>query len=295
VAAGHEAGVVDDLSTGSAANLDPSAWFGQLDVCDPGLGEIVAGFRPEAVVHLAAQVDVTTSVADPDFDRRVNVDGTRAVASAAREAGARLLLFPSSAAVYGPEVPLPTPEDAPKAPANPYGSHKLEAEGVVAREFGGDGRDFAVMRFSNVYGPRQLAKGEGGVVAIFADRMLAGATPVIYGDGAQTRDFINVSDVVAFIVLAMEAPFPLSAPGPDGPAYNVSTGTAVSVEELADLMSAASGYEGPIARAAERPGDVRDSTLDPSKAAASLGWRADRDLSDGLAETLAWFAGRTRA
>jgi UDP-glucose 4-epimerase len=290
IARRHEAGVVDDLSSGSAENVHPDAWFSPLDICDPALAETMAGFGPDAVVHLAAQVDVAASVADPVFDERVNVGGSRAVAAAAREAGARLLLFSSSAAVYGPDVPAPTSETAPKAPANPYGEHKLEAERVIAGEFAGQGRDLAVMRFSNVYGPRQVSAGEGGVVAIFAERMLGGATPAIYGDGAQTRDFIYVGDVVAFVLAALGSAGPLAGPQPDGPAYNVSTGLPTTVEDLAGIMRDASGYEGPIDHAQERPGDIRDSTLDPSKAASALGWRAVEPLDAGIRATLAWFA-----
>lgn len=289
LSAGHETGVIDDLSSGTVANLHPAAWFRCLDVDGPGLTAAVLEFSPEAVVHLAAQVDVASSVADPEHDRRVNVDGTRAVASAAREAGARRLLFSSSAAVYGPDVPVPTPETAPKGPANPYGEHKLQAEGVVAREFGGRGRDFAVMRFSNVYGPRQRSEGEGGVVAIFADRMTAGTSPVIYGDGGQTRDFIHVGDVVSFMLSALEAPDLPAGEGADGPAFNVSTGAGISVDELVAAMRRVSGYHGSVEHAPERPGDIRHSSLDPAKARETLAWSAEVELATGLAQTVGWF------
>ena len=292
--AGHEVGVVDDLSTGFERNLDPRAWSRVLDICDPALAATVAGFGPEAVVHLAAQVDVQVSIADPAFDHKVNVEGTRAVAAAARSAGARLMLAASSAAVYGPDVPVPTPESAAKAPFNPYGEHKLIGEAVLAETFGGDGRDYASLRFANVYGPRQSALGEGGVVAIFARRMVLGETPVVYGDGGQTRDFVYVADVCRAIIAAIGAPGPLATPGTDGHAYNVSTGLRTDVESLADLMREATGYEGAVTHEAERPGDVRDSALDPSKARAALGWKAGMDLREGIGLTAAWFEAEGR-
>ena len=294
IGAGHTVGVVDDLSTGFERNLDPRAWSRIIDICDAGLHDTVAEFAPEAVVHLAAQVDVTTSMADPAFDHKVNVEGTRAVATAAREAGARLMLAASSAAVYGPDVPVPTPETAAKAPFNPYGEHKLIGEAVLAEAFSGDGRDYASLRVSNVYGPRQSALGEGGVVAIFARRMVLGETPVIYGDGGQTRDFVYVADVCAAIVAALTAPGPLATPGPDGHSYNISTGARIDVESLAGLLRAATGYAGTVAHEAERPGDVRDSALDPAKAAAALGWTAAMDLAEGIANTARWFQAEAR-
>ncbi len=290
VTGGHDVSVIDDLSSGSVANLHPAAAMRTLDVCAPGLAAAVAEIAPEAVVHLAAQVDVARSIADPEKDRRVNVEGTRAVAAAAREAGARLMLFASSAAVYGPDVPVPTLETAAKGPANPYGLHKLEAESVVAEQFGGPGRDLAIMRFSNVYGPRQSYTGEGGVVALFANRMLAGETPVVYGDGGQTRDFIYVGDVVAFVLDALTARGHLAEEGVDGPAYNVSTGATTTVDLLAGLMRQISGYTGPVEHGPERHGDVRDSALDPTKALEVLGWRAGAELFQGLQHTIAWFA-----
>jgi len=288
--AGHEAGVIDDLSTGSMANLHPAAWSRVLDICDPALSAAVAEFAPEAVVHLAAQVDVTASVADPAFDHRVNVEGTRAVAAAARDAGARLMLAASSAAVYGPDAEVPTPESAAKAPFNPYGEHKLIGEAVLAETFAGEGRDFASLRFSNVYGPRQSALGEGGVVAIFARRMVQGDTPVIYGDGGQTRDFIYVADVCSAIVTAMGFGGSLAREGADGHAYNISTGARIDVESLAGLLGRATGYEGPVCHEAQRPGDVRDSALDPAKAFDVLGWKAAVELGAGLQQTARWFA-----
>jgi nucleoside-diphosphate-sugar epimerase len=196
--------------------------------------------------------------------------------------------------VYGPDVDVPTLETAAKAPFNPYGEHKLIGETVLAEAFSGDGRDYASLRFSNVYGPRQSALGEGGVVAIFARRMVLGETPVIYGDGGQTRDFIYVADVCDAILAALEFEGRLADEGPDGHSYNISTGARIDVESLAGLLRQATGYTGVIAHEPARDGDVRDSALDPAKAARTLGWRATVELGSGLVQTARWFAREAR-
>jgi UDP-glucose 4-epimerase len=290
VASGHGVAVVDDLSTGSVANLHPSAHFRSLDILDPALAEVIAGFEPEAVVHLAAQTDVQRAIADPERDHAVNVDGTMAVARAAAAAGARRVLSASSAAVYGDPETLPLPEIAAKRPANPYGVSKLEAEAALAQALAGTGVDFASMRFSNVYGPRQDWRGEGGVVAILGSRFARGQVPVIFGDGRQTRDFIYVGDVVAFILDAIESEQPLSGEMPDGPAYNVSTGVATSVEQVASYLRALSRVLVEMEHQPSREGDILHSVLDPSKAERVLGWRSQQDIEGGLAVTWRWLA-----
>lgn len=287
---GADVGVIDDFSTGAVANLHPGVWLRHVDILDPSMPEAVAEFAPEAVVHLAAQTDVTRSIADPQRDRAVNVDGTVAVARAAAAAGARRVLSASSAAVYGTPESLPLREGSAKRPANPYGSSKLAAESALADTLAGTGVDFASMRFANVYGPRQDWRGEGGVVAIFAARLAAGERPVIYGDGRQTRDFIYVGDVVAFIVRALEHEGALAQPGADGPAYNVSTGQGTPVAQVAAYLSAASRVlKQPEYREA-REGDIRDSVLDPAKASSALGWAAAQPLENGLAITWRWMS-----
>lgn len=288
VAGGRDVGVIDDFSTGSLANLHPSAWTRHMDILDPSLPDAVAEFAPDAVVHLAAQTDVTRSFADPERDRAVNVDGTAAVARAAAAAGARIVLSASSAAVYGAPESLPLREEAPKLPINPYGASKLAAEATLAGALEGTGVDFASMRFSNVYGPRQDGHGEGGVVAIFATRLAAGGRPVIYGDGRQTRDFIFVGDVVAFIVEALEPEAPLAGPMPDGPAYNVSTGQGTSVLQVASYLSGVSRVVKQPEYLPAREGDIPDSVLDPAKAMAALDWRPGQSLESGLAFTWRW-------
>lgn len=290
IGAGHEAGVIDDLSTGSVANLCPAAWFRKLDVLDPALAAAVAEFSPEAVVHLAAQVSVGESLRDPARDRLVNVEGTRAVARAGADAGARRVVTASSAAVYGEPAELPLPETARKRPENPYGESKLASEGALVEESLPRGVDCASLRFSNVYGPRQDWRGEGGVVAVFAARMVRGEGPVVFGSGEQTRDLVYVGDVATAVLSALEWEGPLAAPGPDGPAYNVSTGEETAIEALAADMCAAAGLARPIEHASAREGDVARSALDPRKARETFGWSAAVDLPAGLERTLRWFA-----
>lgn len=287
---GWEITVIDDLSTGSMDNVHPATGFRRLDVRDSRTTDAIIAAAPEIIVHLAAQVSVAASIDDPAFDREVNVEGTRRVAEAAVAAGVRRVLFASSAAVYGEPQELPLTEDSPVAPAVPYGASKLEAEGVLDEVLRPAGIDFAALRFANVYGPRQRAEGEGGVVAEFASRMTAGVNPVIFGSGNQTRDFIYVADVVNAIATAATYDGVLAGSGPSGPAYNVSTGIATSVNMLAEGLRVALRYPGTVERADARDGDVEASLLSPLKAEATFGWKAAVDLRDGLEATGAWFA-----
>ncbi|MDO9557927.1 MAG: GDP-mannose 4,6-dehydratase [Coriobacteriia bacterium] len=287
---GHQVGIIDDLSTGSMANLHPAAWFRGLDITDPGLQDAVADFRPEVVVHLAAQSSITVSQRDPERDRLVNIEGTRAVARAAAVAGARRVLSASSAAVYGTPVSLPVGEADPKVPENPYGHSKLAAEQALADELRPVGVDFASLRFANVYGPRQDPHGEGGVVAIFCGRMAAGEAPVVFGEGTQTRDFIFVGDIVLALIEAADTDVTLALPGDDGSAYNISTGDETSVEMLIQHLRSPAGYFGPVEHAPAREGDVARSVLDPTKAQEVFGWHSRVSLEAGLARTAAWFA-----
>lgn len=285
----HTVTILDDLSTGSMDNIHPAAAFRRLDVTGPGLAEAIAVAQPEVVVHFAAQVSVTASIADPEFDWRVNVEGTRAVAEAAVAAGARRMLFASSAAVYGEPAELPLTEESPTAPAVPYGHSKLAAEGVLAEVLRPACVDFACLRFANVYGPRQKAEGEGGVVAQFGTRMAERTSPTIYGTGKQTRDFIFVADVVGACVEAAQFEGTLALPGVNGPAYNVSTGRATSVNMLAEGLRVAMRFPGQFEHAPARDGDVEASLLSPAKASEVFGWRASVELQSGLQATAAWF------
>ena len=200
---GQEVCVVDNLSTGNPDNVFTETQFHPLSILDRRFPAVVAEFEPEAVVHLAAQASVTESQKDPEFDWATNAEGTRKVAAAAAAAGARRMISASSAAVYGEPATLPLSESSQKRPVNPYGNSKLTAEEYLAAELAPAGVDFASFRFSNVYGPHQDWRGEGGVVAIFCSSFARRQEPTIYGTGQQTRDFIYVGDVVSAIIAAL--------------------------------------------------------------------------------------------
>ena len=288
IASGHDVVVVDDMSTGRREQVHPAAGFHLLDVRDPRLFELVADEAPSVVVHLSAQTSVSASLADPAHDRSVNLDGTRAVAEASLRAGVSRLLFASSAAVYGLPVFVPLAEDASTVPENPYGASKLAAEEALTAILADTKVDHASLRFSNVYGPRQGAEGEGGVVSRFLTAMLAGERPRLHGDGSQTRDFVFVADVVLAILSALACEKPLG-----GGSYNVATGIETSIEGLLTQARMVTGYLGPVGSAPLPQGDVPRSVLDPGKAEAAFGFRARVDIPTGLKRTAAWY-GPTR-
>jgi UDP-glucose 4-epimerase len=284
---GAEVTVVDDLSTGRRQNLDGAlaagAHLAELDIRDGAvLSRLVEERPPELVFHLAAQIDVRRSVADPAFDASVNVGGTANVLEAARLGGARRVVFVSTGgAIYGEGEGqrLPLSEEAPIAPLSPYGQSKFAAEGYVAlyeRLYGLSG---VSLRLGNVYGPRQDPLGEAGVIAIFCGRLQAGERPTVYGDGKQTRDYIYVGDVVAAALAAAAT----VATGP----INVGTGIETDVLELASRLGelgGATGFEPDFAP--DRAGEVQRVSIDPARARTALGWRPRTDLADGLRLTL---------
>jgi UDP-glucose 4-epimerase len=287
---GHQVTVVDDLSTGRRENLEGVLSSGQVelaevDLAGPELAGVVAGARPAVVYHLAAQIDVRRSVADPLYDARVNVLGTIALATAALEAGCRRLVFASSGGtVYGEPDPsaLPIDERHPPLVTNPYGVSKRSAEDYLASFADLHGLEPVSLRLGNVYGPRQDPHGEAGVVAIFCNRLLAGEPVTIFGDGRQTRDYIFVEDVVDSFVAAGEQP---DAPGAR---VNIGTGAETSVLELYDALREVSGRGGEPGFAPARPGELARIALDSAEAGRVLGWRAKVGLADGLARTWAW-------
>jgi UDP-glucose 4-epimerase len=276
LARGDEVHVVDDLSTGSRENLPGGAELHELDIRADGLADLVARLRPEVVFHLAAQADVGTSVARPELDADVNVVGTVRVLEAARTAGARVVFASSGGAIYG-ECERPAREDDPPSTLSPYAASKLAGEVYLATWNRLHGTAHVTCRLANVYGPRQLAELEGGVVAIFLDRLRDGRPTEIFGDGEQTRDFVHVGDVVEAILAAAAAPA--------GGLYNVGTGIATSILELHRLCAEIAGSAQEPIFGEPRPGDLRHSVVDPGRAARELGWRAQTALAEGLART----------
>jgi UDP-glucose 4-epimerase len=294
LAEGHHVDVVDDLSTGSLANLaqarasaDHHVSFHQLDIRSPDLGEVMTRRRPEVVFHLAAQADVRVSVARPIFDAEINVIGSLNVLEGARAAGARKVVFSSSGGtIYGDPDPseLPIKESHPQRPVSPYGvAKKVVGDYLHAyREL--HNLEYTALALANVYGPRQDPHGEAGVVAIFAGRLLAGEPCTIFGDGEQTRDFVYVDDVVDA--------FARAADRGTGLVINIGTGTETSVNELYSTMAEAAGVDTPAVHAPARAGELQRSSLDPGRAGIHLGWKSWTTLPEGTAAVLDYFRER---
>ncbi len=277
LARGDEVHVVDDLTTGRRENLSVEAALHRHDIRKP-LEGLFAELRPEAVVHLAAQADVGTSVAQPVLDAEVNVLGTLNVLEAARQHDAPVVFSSTGGAIYG-ECERPAREDDARRPLSPYGTAKLAAEEYLATWNRLYGTRHVALRFANVYGPRQLAKLEGGVVAIFMDRLRAGAGVTIFGDGGQTRDFVYVGDVVEAVLAAIGRN--------GGGTFNVGTGEETSVNDLFEACRDVVGAGADAEHAAPRSGDVLRSVLDVSLAERELGWKPRTPLAEGLRLTCA--------
>jgi len=293
---GHHVVVVDNFATGSRANLTAAAERAgdrlvvhDCDVRDAAVTNLIGEAGPEVVFHLAAQADVRVSVADPVFDAEVNVIGTLRVLEGARLAGTRKVVFTSSGGtIYGEPDPadLPVDERHPQHPVSPYG---------VAKKVGGDylfaygelhGLQGCALALANVYGPRQDPHGEAGVVAIFAGRLLSGEPCTIFGDGTQTRDFVEVSDVVDAFVRA-------AGPGvADGLVVNIGTATETSVNELYTTMAAAAGVDADAVHADARHGELARSALSIGRARQVLGWAPQVPLDEGTRRVIDWFAQR---
>jgi UDP-glucose 4-epimerase len=289
LARGDEVTVLDDLSTGRRENLSDALGAGaelvDADVRDAqALTDLFERVRPEVVFHLAAQIDVRRSAADPAFDARVNVEGTINVLEASRVAGVRRVVNTSTGgAIYGEGQVIPAPEDHPAAPEAPYGQSKLAAEGYCGLYERLHGLSTVSLRYGNVYGPRQDPLGEAGVVAIFCGKLLAGGRPTVFGDGLQTRDYVYVEDVVASNLAAAES----EVSGP----INVGTGVQTTVLELVEALASHSDGEFAPQHAPERAGEVRHIALDFSRAREKLGWEPRTGLREGLELTLGLLRG----
>lgn len=275
---GHTVGVLDNLSAGRLSHLHPDARFYEGDIKDHDFDKSFGRFAPNIVFHLAAQVDVQTSLKRPAFDADVNITGTLRVLEACKEYGLAKLVYASSAAVYGYPEFLPVSEEHRIQPLSFYGISKHTPEHYIRTFSELYGLDYTVLRYANVYGERQDAHGEGGVVSIFTNRLLKGETPVIYGDGEQTRDFIYVKDVVAANLAALQR-------GGKG-IYNVSGNRRTSVNALLRLMCDISGTPFAPEYRDARTGDIVHSCLDNARAKRDLDWEPMVSLVDGLKATI---------
>jgi len=286
---GTEVLVIDDLSTGRLERLGDvraaashKVHFHQMDIRKPEVADLADRFEPEAVFHMAAQIDARRSVVDPVDDASINVVGAVNVMRAAAMAGARRFVFASSGgASFGDTDVIPTPETVERKPESPYGVAKKVTDDYLSYFSRAHGMDYVSLGFANVYGPWQDPHGEAGVVAIFTELLLAGETPTIYGDGSITRDFVFVDDVIEACLQAAER---------GGEVYvNIGTGVETSINELYDLIAAAVGTDVRPAYGPGKSGDVPRSCLDSTKARNLLGWEPYVSLEDGIRTTVDWF------
>ena len=279
--AGHEALVLDNFSTGRRENLITGVPVYEMDIINPEITEVFRRVQPEAVIHQAAQVAVPVSLKDPVLDAQVNIIGTLNLLEACRTHGVSKVIFASSAAVYGNPAYLPVDEQHPVGPLSGYGvaKHAVEKYLEVYREL--YGLKWTALRYANVYGPRQDALGEGGVVAIFINKLLQNQCPVIFGDGEQTRDFVYVKDVAAANVRALTFG--------DNRLFNISTGKASTVNELLLLLQQAIGSSLLGEYGPPRSGDILHSYLDQRRAAAELDWVPRYALDQGIKETVEFY------
>ncbi len=284
---GHEVVVVDNLVTGRKENLNSQAKFYETDIRSEQIKEIFAREKFDAICHQAAQLDVRKSVADPRYDADVNIMGTLNLLEQARATDVQKILFASSGgAMYGEQEKFPADEEHRTWPASPYGITKLTCEKYIAVFSQMYGMTYGLMRYANVYGPRQSPHGEAGVVAIFSARLLAGEPAVINGDGKQTRDYVYVGDVVAANVAALNYAH--------SDYFNVGTGIETDVNELFAIINRATGNRAQEQHAPAKAGEQMRSVLDTSKAKRLLGWEPKMKLSEGLAETVEWFRLRAK-
>jgi UDP-glucose 4-epimerase len=279
---GHEVHIFDDLSTGQKTNLNPKATLHTIDIADAKAARLLEQIKPDALSHHAAQMDVRHSVADPTFDARVNIIGFINLLEGCKNAGVKKVLFASSGgAVYGEQEIYPAPESHVTQPASPYGVSKRTGELYLSYYHQAYGLPYIALRYANVYGPRQSSKGEAGVVAIFLSMLLSGKTPLINGDGKQTRDYVFVGDVVAANVAALESPYIGQ--------INIGTGVETDVVAIYDHLRQAVGSTTQAQHGPAKPGEQRRSCLDNRHAGAVLGWRPQVALADGLRRTAEYY------
>ena len=281
-AAGHDVAIVDDLSTGKREQVHPAAHFHPVDIRSEALDRVLGSEQPEAVCHLAARASVRESMERPILYADVNVLGSLNLLECCRRHGVRKVIYSSTGgAVYGEPQFLPATEEHPVRPLDPYGASKHHVEHYLELYGANFGLQFTSLRYANVYGPRQDPFGEAGVVAIFCQRMLSGAQPVINGTGEQERDYCSVLDIARANVLALEKG--------DGGTFNIGTGIGTSVNRLYGLLAGMTGYQGPEVHGPAKLGEVFRVYLDASLARQGLGWEPQVPLEEGLARTVAWF------
>ncbi|MBM2805171.1 MAG: galE [Deltaproteobacteria bacterium] len=284
LARGHEVHIFDDFSTGQKVNVNVKAMLHTIDIADAKVVKLIEELKPDALSHHAAQMDVRHSVADPTFDARVNILGFINLLEGCKNAGVKKVTFASSGgAVYGEQEVFPAPESHITQPASPYGVSKRAGELYLSYYHQAFGLPYIALRYANVYGPRQSAHGEAGVVAIFLSLLLSGNTPLINGDGKQTRDYVYVGDVVAANLAALESPYVGQ--------INIGTGVETDVVTIFEHLRNAVGSQVKAQHGPAKTGEQRRSCLDTRRAAEVLGWRPQVALADGLKRTADFYRG----
>ena len=291
IANGWNVTVVDDLSSGKRENLPAKAEFHEIDVSSPEFTRLVSSGKFDVIAHLAAQIDVRKSVADPIADAQTNILGTLNLMETLRksDAATRVVFTSTGGVLYGDFNTPPNYETYPKDPESPYAIAKLSIELYLAYYSRVHGREYAALRFGNVYGPRQDPHGEAGVVAIFCGRIRDKRALTVFGDGLQTRDYVYVDDVARAVWLASTKPLPEKGKL-DARGFNIGTGMGTSVLEIARLLQETAGSNVPIELAPARPGEQQESFVNADKAGELLGWTPQVTLAQGLAKTYKWFA-----
>ena len=278
---GHDVAVIDDLSSGRQDYLNKAARFYKVDICSKKAAKIIAAEKFEFIYHLAAQIDVRKSVADPESDNCINVLGGLNILEAARLSGVKKIIFASTGgAIYGEAEEIPTSELSPTYPVSPYGIHKLTFEKYLNYYYQVYGLDFTILRFANVYGPRQFKGGEAGVIAIFIDNAVKDKTSTQFGDGQQTRDFVYVDDVVRGLMSAQDIDCPSE--------INIGSGTEINLLELRQSIDKALGRAIKVVEAPGKEGEQRRSCLSYKRAQEVLGWQPSVDLEAGVKKTIEW-------
>lgn len=281
---GYDVWIVDDLSTGKKENVNRKAEFIEMDIAEPGLCDALKVVKPEIVFHCAAQIDVRKSIDDPIADARVNIIGTINLLEACRAWQSKKVIYSSSGGTIYGNVDEPATEDFPVLPLSPYGVAKLASEHYLRCYSEWHGLKFTVLRYANVYGPRQDPFGEAGVVAIFSNKMLSGEIPVVYGFGKMIRDYVYVGDVVEANMAGIKKG--------DGKILNIGTGRPTSVNELFNIIADVLSFqEKPVMKSA-RDGELKSNFLSYGRAKEVLGWEPRVSLEEGLKATTDWFKER---
>lgn len=278
---GHEVCIADSMIHGKEENVNKLALLKKIDIRDEKLKDVFKDFQPEVVIHNAAQISVPKSLENPMEDASINILGSLNVLEACRKAGVRKIIYPASAAIFGQPIYLPIDEKHPLNMISGYGITKHTVEHYLQTYKSLYNIDYVVLRYSNVYGPRQDYSGEGGVISIFCEKIIKNISPYIYGDGKQLRDFIYVKDIVKANIMAIESL--------NNGIYNVCSSNKISVNQLLDIINEVSEKNITPIYKGERKGDIKDSYMTYDKINNEIGWQPEYDLCDGIKETIKHF------